>query len=194
MTSYFFVRILQKNDTDLKIMCYIIIKEKYNMSLFSGLGEEIKALNSDVKNIANSKRAKKLRKKLLAIGLPMAIVGFVGIFVCFILFATAGFSAFGENGFTAIVLIPFILFIPCGILASIGTTIASYGFKIIITGYATELIDETVGNNCPKCGDKISSDEFFCSNCGYQVRKECSNCKTINSHKDKFCKKCGKEL
>ena len=164
------------------------------MSLFSGLGEEIKALNSDVNNVANSEKAKKLRKKLLSIGLPMAIIGCVGVFVCFVLFATAGFSAFGENGFTARILVPFILFIPFGFLGSIGAIIASYGFKIVVTGYATELIDETVGNNCPKCGDKIINDEMFCSKCGYQVRKECPDCKTINSHKDKFCKKCGKEL
>lgn len=164
------------------------------MSLFSGLGEEIKALNSDVKNVANSEKAKKLRKKLLLIGLPMAIIGFVGVFVCFVLFVTAGFSAFGENGFTARVLVPFILTIPCAVVGGIGGTIASYGLRIVVTGYATELIDETVGSNCPKCGDKIGNDEFFCSKCGYQVRKECPNCKTINSHKDKFCKKCGKEL
>ena len=164
------------------------------MSLFNGLGEEIKTLNSDVKNVANSEKAKKLRKKLLSIGLPMAIIGFVGVFVCFTLFVTAGFSGVGENGFTARILVPFILFVPFGVLGSFGAIIASYGFKIVVTGYATELIDETVGNNCPKCGDKISNDEIFCSKCGYQVRKECSNCKTINSHKDKFCKKCGKEL
>ena len=71
------------------------------MSLFSGLGDEIKALNSDVKNVANCERAKKLRRKLLSIGLPMAIIGFAGVFTCFVLFATAGFSGFNENGFTA---------------------------------------------------------------------------------------------
>lgn len=164
------------------------------MSLFSGLSEEIKSLNSDVKNITNSDKAKKLRKKLLSIGLPMAIIGFLGVFVCFILFVTAGHSAFGENGFTARILVPFILFVPCSVVGSIGLTIASYGFKIIVTGYATNLIDETAGNNCPECGDKIDKDEMFCSKCGYQVRKECPDCKTINSYKDKFCKKCGKEL
>lgn len=164
------------------------------MSLFSGLEEEIKALNSNVKNVANSEKAKKLRKKLLSIGLSMAIIGWIGVFVCFILFATAGMAAFGDNGFTARLLVPFILFIPFGAIGSIGSNIASYGFKIIITGYTTDLIDETVGNNCPKCGDKINEDEMFCSKCGFQLRKECHDCKTINSYKDKFCKKCGKEL
>lgn len=162
--------------------------------MFKNLEEEIKALNSDVKSVANCEKAKNLRKKLLSIGLTMAIVGFVGVFVCFVLFATAGFDAFGENGFTARVLVPFFLFIPCGIIGGIGSTIASYGFKIVVVGYTTNLIDETVGNNCPKCGDKINQDEIFCSKCGFQVKKECPECKTINSHKDKFCKKCGKEL
>lgn len=164
------------------------------MSYFNGLKEEIKALNSDVNNVANCERAKQLRSKLLTIGLSMAIIGFVGVFICFILFATAGFSAFSENGFSARILVPFFLIIPCAIVGGIGASIASLGFKIVVTGYTTKLIDETVGNNCPKCGDRIDADEMFCSKCGYRVKKECPNCKAINSHKDKFCKKCGKEL
>lgn len=164
------------------------------MSLFSRLSEEIKTLNNDVKDIANCERAKKLRKKLLSIGLPMAIIGFLGVFVCFALFATAGSNTFGENGFTARILVPFILFVPCGIVCGIGLAISLLGFKIVITGFTTQLIDETVGNNCPKCGDKVYEDEIFCSKCGFQVKKECPQCNTINSHKDKFCKKCGKEL
>ena len=163
--------------------------------MFRGLTEEIKELNSDVNNVANCEKAKKLRKKLLSIGLPLAIIGFGGAFACFVLFATAGFGAFKANGgFSARVLVPFILFLPCGVLGGFGSAIASLGFKIVVTGYTTKLIDETVGNNCPKCGDKISADEIFCSKCGYQLRKECPNCKAINSHNDKFCKKCGKEL
>lgn len=162
--------------------------------MFKNLADEIKALNSGVKNAANSERAKKLRKKLLSIGLPMAIIGFIGVFTCFVLFATAGFGAFGERGFTARLLVPFFLFIPFAVVGGIGSTIASLGFKIVIVGYTSNLIDETVGNNCPNCGDNVNQDEIFCSNCGYQLKKECPDCKTINSHKDKFCKKCGKEL
>ena len=162
--------------------------------MFKNLADEIKALNSDVKNAATSERAKKLRKKLLSIGLPLAIIGFVGVFTCFVLFATAGFDAFDEHGFTARVLVPFFLIIPCAFIGSIGAAISSLGFRIVVVGYTSDLIDETVGNNCPNCGDKISPDEIFCSNCGYQLKKECPLCKTINSHKDKFCKKCGKEL
>lgn len=162
--------------------------------MFKSLMDEIKALNSDVKNTANSEKAKKLRKKLLSIGLPLAILGFVGVFTCFILFATAGVDAFDDHGFTARVLVPFFLIIPCAVVGSIGAAIASLGFRIVVVGYTSQLIDDTVGNNCPNCGDTISPDEIFCSKCGYQLRKECPNCKTINSHEDKFCKKCGTEL
>ena len=158
--------------------------------MFKRLRDEINALNSDINNVANSEKAKKLKKKLLSIGLSMAIIGFLGAFVCFVLFATADFSDFGKPR----ELVPFFMAVPCFIVGGIGIVIASLGFKIVVTGYTTKLIDETVGNTCPKCGDQISQEEMFCSKCGYQLRKECTECKTINSSKDKFCKKCGKEL
>ena len=162
--------------------------------MFKNLHETIKALNADVKNVANCEKAKKLKKRLLLIGLPLAIIGYVGVFVCFVLFATAGFSAFGPNGFTARILVPFILFIPCGVVGAIGSMIASLGFKIVITGYTSNLIDETVGNNCPSCGETIDMDMNFCTKCGARVRKECANCKHVNHHKSVYCEKCGNEL
>ncbi len=163
--------------------------------MFNGLREEIKKLNGDVKTVANCEKAKTLRKKLLSIGIPIAVLGFLGVFVCFILFATAGSDGFKSGGgFSARLLIPFILFIPFGIVGCIGATIAGMGFKILVTGYATKLVDETVGNNCPACGDPIDGDETFCSACGARVKKECPSCHTVNPAKDKFCKKCGTPL
>lgn len=162
--------------------------------MFEKLQETINSLNADVKNVTNCEKAKKLRKKLLAIGLPLAIGGFLGVFICFVLFATAGFDAMGPNGFSARIMVPFLLLIPCGIVGGIGSTIASLGFKIVITGYTTNLINETVGNNCPNCGETIGSEMYFCSKCGAKVRKECSNCKHINNYKSYYCEKCGTKL
>ena len=162
--------------------------------MFKNLQETIKALNADVKNVANCEKAKRLRKKLLAIGLPLAIGGFLGVFICFALFATAGFDAMGPNGFSARIMVPFLLFIPCGVVGGIGSRIASLGFKIVITGYTANLINETVGNNCPNCGETISSEMHFCSKCGTKVRKECPNCKYVNNHKSDYCEKCGTKL
>ena len=161
--------------------------------MFKSLEETIKALNADVKNVANCEKAKKLRKKLLAIGLPLAICGFLGVFICFALFAT-GSMGMGHNGFSARIMVPFILFLPCGFIGMIGSNIASLGFKIVVTGYTTNLINETVGNNCPNCGETINEDMLCCPKCGTMVRNECSKCKHINSHKNDYCEKCGTKL
>ena len=162
--------------------------------MFKNLSETIKLLNADVKNVANCEKAKKLRKKLLTIGLTMAVVGFLGVFICFVLFTTATFSDVGSDGFSARILVPFILFVPCGMVGGVGLSIASLGFRIVITGYASNLIDETVGNNCPNCGVAINSEMPFCSKCGTKIKKECVDCKHINGHENKYCEKCGKLL
>lgn len=162
--------------------------------MFKDLENTIKSLNADVKNVANSEKAKKLRKKLLSIGLPLAIIGYLGVFICFVLCATAGFSSFSDNGFSARILVPFFLAIPCAVLGSIGSTLSALGFKIVITGYTTNLINETVGNNCPNCGDKITEGEDYCSKCGYALQKQCTKCGHLNSIKNQYCEKCGTQL
>ena len=162
--------------------------------MFKGLQDTIKALNADVSNVANCEKAKKLRRTLLSIGIPMAAVGFIGLFTCFILFATAGMDAFGPNGFTARIMVPFILFIPCGLIGGIGASIASLGFKIVVTGYTTNLINETVGNVCPNCKANINPDMPFCKKCGHKLVKTCHSCNHENDHKSDFCEKCGTKL
>ncbi len=150
--------------------------------MFRNLQETIKTLNADVKNIANCEKAKRLRKRLLTVGLPLAIGGFLGVFVCFALFAAMGS------------MVAFILFMPCAVVGGIGLMIASLGFKIVVTGYTTNLINETVGNNCPNCGETINSGMHFCSKCGAKVMRECLNCKHINNYKSDYCEKCGNKL
>ncbi len=162
--------------------------------MFRGLREEIKRLNADVKNVANCARARALRKTLLQIGVPMAVVGLLGAFTCFILFATAGADGFGESGFTARLLVPFVLFVPCGLLGGIGVSIARLGLQILITGYAANLVDEAVGNNCPRCKAPVKADAVFCSACGAELVVKCAACATVNDTSAKFCKNCGKAL
>ena len=162
--------------------------------MFENLNETIKALNADVNNVTNCEKAKKLRKQLLSIGLPMAICGFLGVFICFALFATAGFDAFGPNGFTARLMIPFLFFLHFAVVGMIGAKLASLGLKIVVTGYTTNLINETIGNNCPNCGETLDSEKIFCSKCGTKVRKECPKCQHINDYKSEFCCKCGTKL
>ncbi len=159
--------------------------------MFQNWKDEIVKLNNGVKTVASCERARALRKKLLKIGVSLAVIGFTGVFVCFILFATAGASGFTSNGFSARILIPFFLFLPCGVVGSIGTTIASLGLKIMVTDYASTLIDETIGNACPHCNDPVEDDEIFCSNCGKKLKTKCPSCQTVNSVDAKFCKRCG---
>ena len=164
--------------------------------MFKNLSETVKALNADVNNVANCEKAKKLRRKLVGIGLPMAICGFVGVIACFASFAITAVNSMNSMSFsipTGIV-IPFILFIPCGLVGGIGLNIASIGFKIVITGYTTNLVNETVGNNCPKCGETIELESSFCPKCGERLKKQCEACNHVNGYKNDYCENCGKKL
>lgn len=158
--------------------------------MFRGLREEIKALNADVKTIASCERAQKLKKKLLSIGLPIAIIGLVGVITNFVLFATAIGVSFGS----ARMIVPFILFPVCGIIFGVGIVISSLGFRIVVTHYTADLIDEAVGNKCDKCGATITPEQVFCPKCGEKVKKECPACKHVNSPKNDYCEKCGEKL
>lgn len=162
--------------------------------MFKSLKATIDALNTGVKNVANSKKAIKLRKKLLTIGISLLVVGSLGVFVCFVLFATAGSKAFGPSGFAPRVLVPFFLFIPFGAIANIGRIFTTYGFKIVVVGYSTNLIDETIVDKCHNCGENINDEMNFCTKCGVEVRKKCSKCDHINNYKYEYCEKCGNEL
>lgn len=168
--------------------------------MFKNLQETIKNLNSDIKNVTNCEKAKKLRKTLFRVGIPLTIIGFLGVFVCFILFLTGidtlikGFNTISANSLPTRILIPGILLIPCGIVGGTGSMLVSLGFKIVVAGYSTNLINEANGKNCPKCGATIDSEMMFCSKCGAQLNKECSNCKHINNHASSYCEKCGTNL
>lgn len=164
--------------------------------MFNGLRAEIIRLNSDVKNIANSEKAKKLRKKLMAIGLPMMIGGFVGVFACFVAFVLGGYNAVesANFGFPTGVLVPFFLIMPFAIVGGIGTVLFRLALTIIITGYATGLAEEVVGNTCQKCGKALGKDELYCSKCGAPATKQCTACGNQNDLKNVYCFKCGKKL
>lgn len=162
--------------------------------MFRHLRETIKRLNVDVNNVVNCEKAKRLRRTLLFVGLPLAVVGFLGVFICFVLLVTAGFDAFDENGFSNRLLIPFILILPFAALGSIGTMLASFGFKIVVTGYTSDLIDETVGNRCVNCGSSFTSDMAYCPKCGKKLRKDCVFCGYVNNYKNAYCEKCGNKL
>ena len=162
--------------------------------MFSHLNEEIRMLNSDVNNVANSKRAKELRTRLLKIGIPLAVIGFGLAFACFVGFGLMSFFSVDKFEFNPLILIPFFLIIPCFVMGGIGATLTAMGLRITVTGYVTNLYDEVNTQKCPHCGDAVTADEIFCSKCGAQLKKECKNCGTVNDPNCNYCIKCGKSL
>ena len=157
------------------------------------IGEEwIKALNAEVAKTANTEKAKWIRNNLLIGGGILAVVGFGGVFTCFILFATAGEAAFGSNGFTPRVLVPFLLFIPCGVVGALGRVLVKMGLAVVVAGVTTKYVDN-LNLKCTACGRNVKADEKFCPACGAVVRSVC-NCGTENDNTSKFCKGCGKKL
>ncbi len=163
--------------------------------MFSNLRNEIVRLNADVKDVANCEKAKKLRKKLLKIGLPCMIVGFLGAFICFILFGVFGFLGIEDvPSSMGIILIPFFCAVPLALLGSIGSILTSLALKIVITGYTTNLIDDVVRNKCPNCGKPLNGSENFCTNCGTTIQKKCAKCGHLNDRNDHFCEQCGERI
>ena len=60
--------------------------------MFKGLHETIKNLNSDLNNVANCKRARKLRRNLLLIGIPLILIAIAGIIYCLYTFVNVGLN------------------------------------------------------------------------------------------------------
>jgi len=60
--------------------------------MFKGLQETIRNLNADLNNVSNCKKAKRLRRNLLLIGISLIIFALVGAVFCLIIFATEGFE------------------------------------------------------------------------------------------------------
>lgn len=165
------------------------------MSFFNNLTEEIRRLNQDVNSVANHKRAKELREKLLKIGIPTAVCGVLGIIGCMIAFVLIGISSMSNVAeFPTLILIPFFLFLPSGVVMMVGLTLTTLGLKIVVVGYTSNFIDEVLEKKCPYCGDKITEGEIFCTECGRPLKKICSRCGHENLMTSKHCEKCGNKL
>lgn len=155
----------------------------------------VKELNSNVNNVANTEKAKQLKDKLLKYGIPLSIVGGVGVLIAIIL-GVGAFSALMESKkvLPVAIILPIVFFVIFSALLSIGITFLIFGLKIMVVEYTSDIIEESFGCNCPKCGARINDQTVYCPTCGVLLKKECSNCKHINNPRATFCEKCGKKL
>ena len=163
--------------------------------MFTSLRQQILAFNADVNNVATSEKAKKLRKKLLSIGIPMAVLGFGGLTLCFILFTVFSIQSVQEmTGFSTKVIIPFVCIIPCALVGGIGASFINYGLQIVLAGYTTQLVQENAGFSCPSCKQAVEPTAKFCGTCGAAIEKVCQHCQAANPLQNEFCSQCGKKL
>lgn len=159
--------------------------------MFKNLKEEIKELNEDTTSEKKYKRSKKLKALLLGFGIPLSIIGFIGIVVAFLFFFSAFKEISGENLKIPLnIIIGFFIFLGSGVLLIIGSDLTSIGFKIIVNGYKTFLSEPT----CPNCHEIIEKDSTFCHNCGTKLLNQCPNCGKMNDVNSKFCSNCGNKL
>ena len=151
-------------------------------------------LAQKAKETTNSKEAEAIKRKLIRIGLIMAILGIGGAFACFVSFVICSFSMVNNMSFSPLISIPFILFIPCGFVGGIGATILNLGLGIVVAKGTVNFLD--TNSYCPNCGDVISEDEKYCSKCGKPllVNKVCNNCHKENDIDAKYCINCGNKL
>ena len=163
--------------------------------MFTSLRQQILAFNTDVNNVATSETAKKLRKKLLSIGIPMAVLGFGSVFLCFILFTVFSIQSVQEmSGFSAKIIIPFVCIIPCALVGGIGASLVNLALQIVLAGYTTTLVQENAGLSCPNCKQAVAPNAKFCGVCGAAIEKVCQNCQSANPMQNEFCSQCGKKL
>ncbi len=162
--------------------------------MFSRLTGTFKDLNANANEVVNSERAKKLKKKLFRIGLIMAICGFAAALTCMIMLPLAGC---GEDPFDVPVwkyIVPGVLFVPCGMVGGVGLMLLTASAKIAITGYATNLVQDVVGNKCPRCGEDLQESMNFCPKCGCAAKKICPSCHSENTYSSEYCTVCGTKL
>ena len=172
--------------------------------MFNNLQSTIKQLNANTKDVANSQQAIKLRKKLLAIGISLTVLGVLAIITCIALFMFFGTELLNSHANSDItqsgdlinkkVFIPLFLIFPSAIILMFGVVILSLALKIVIVGYTAKLVDETVGENCPNCGKVLSNNAQFCANCGTKTKIACPKCGRIVDPKSRFCEGCGESL
>ncbi len=163
--------------------------------MFDQLKNEIFNLNSGPRTAAEVERAKKLRKRLLAFGVPLSILGFIGVFACIVYLIAAGWDAFDKSVFwlSPRGLLPIVLSIPCVLIGALGVVLVIWALRIIVVDYTDKIMQASV-QHCSYCGKELAGDEDFCTGCGRKIISTCPSCGTPHAPSDRFCKRCGSPL
>ncbi len=151
----------------------------------------VKSINASVNDLVSQEKAKKIRKRLIIIGIICLVLGVVILSYSMISSILSFFEGMESMYFNfQHGMISFILFIPGSFLLMAGITLLRAGLAILFTKETSNFVDKTINDRC-SCGHTITSDQMFCPKCGRPTRQVCSNCGHVLEPKDEYCRKCG---
>lgn len=177
----------------------------------------LKSLVAKANQATNSEEAKRIKKKLLTIGITLTVVGLIvliaGIIVSFVGFGINADKSMSSSqpmisGFMSSALIGMVLFIIGAIATGIGTVAIRLALSIVIAGVTSSWLDvkneeeKSINQNnpnydvCPHCKAHIAKNAKFCSNCGKSTVQTitCPHCNAKNPIENKYCINCGQRF
>lgn len=177
----------------------------------------LKSLVAKANQATNSEEAKKIKKKLLKIGIILSVIGLLLVIgATIVMFVGFGSSAnvdmqnpqINMSGILVPAAFGSVMFIIGGILLVIGVIAINLSLSIVIAGVTSSWLDvkneeeKSVNQSnpnydvCPHCKAQIAKNSKFCSNCGKSTVQTiiCPHCNAKNPIENKYCLNCGQRF